>query len=59
MKGTLTKATLVTINSHYVLQLCFPTAMIVELGWHVGDEIAIEPVVDRKGRSTHIVLEKS
>ena len=53
------KATLVTINSHYVLQLCFPTAMIVELGWHVGDEIAIEPVVDRKGRSTHIVLEKS
>ena len=52
------KATLVTINNHYVLQLCLPTATVVELGWRVGDEIYVEPVVDQKGRSTHIVLEK-
>lgn len=34
------------------------TTLLSDLGWKDGDEVRLEPVVNRAGKTTHFVLEK-
>ena len=38
--------------------ITLPDNILETLGWKAGDQIYIEPVTDRKGNTTHVVLEK-
>ena len=38
--------------------LSMSKAVLDAMNWKEGDVLLIEPVVDRKGNTTHIVLEK-
>ena len=53
MKVTIQRATAAGVRF-----ITLPDSVLKVLGWKEGETIYIEPVTNRKGDTTHVVLEK-